>query len=116
MVDKPNSNAEDIKKENHTSSHAQEPSRLKTAKDTTATGTISPANSARRDNSQMNKLVILPVQHHHPGRNVTFLQRNAKTAPKEAKIAIQMLTVKLLVTQPSPNAMILLQNVLNVID
>lgn len=53
MLDKPNSNAVVTDKESHTSSHAQELSRPRTAKDTTATGAITPASSQNRDNGQM---------------------------------------------------------------
>jgi hypothetical protein len=53
MLDKPNSNAVVTKPENHTNSPAQELSRPRTAKDTTATGAITPASSQNRDNGQM---------------------------------------------------------------
>lgn len=104
-MDKPNSNAVDTKKESRTSSHAQEPSRLKTAKDITATGTSLPASSQSRDNSQMSKHATLPAKSQIAGRNATLLPRSAKTAPREAKAATPMLSAKLLATLPWPNAM-----------
>jgi hypothetical protein len=106
MADKPNSNAVATSKENHTSSLALRLSRLRTAKDTTATGIITPASSPPRDNSQMkhpaNKSANQTLT---DGRNATTRPRSARTAPRAHQTATLTLSAKPVATSPMLNAM-----------
>jgi hypothetical protein len=111
--DKPNSNVVVIKMESHSSSPAQEHSRQKIAKDTTATGATTLANSQRKDNSQMRKPVMIPVNHKSI-RNAILQLRNVKTAQLDNQDVILMLIARLSAMQLWPNATIQLDNAKNV--
>jgi len=111
MQDKQNSNVVVTKKENRTSSHAQELSRLKTAKATTVTGTNLSANSPKRDNSQMSKPVRQSAKISQiSGRNATLQTKNVRIAHRALQAATPRLTVKPHATSPMPNAMTPLEN------
>jgi hypothetical protein len=93
-MDKPNSSAVVTKMESHSSSPAQEHSRLKIARDISATGPTTLAPSPRKDNSQMRPHASKHANH-QSSRNAITKLRNVTSALRAHQDVTPMLIVRL---------------------